>query len=58
MLEMFSSLAIQSFSIGLESCFALIGLGNGFSDASSALLAVLRASLRFPVALDVAALAA
>ena len=58
MLEMFSSFTVESFLIGLESCFALVGLGNGFSDASSALLAVLRASLRFPVALDIAALVA
>ena len=54
MLEMFSSLAVESFSIGFESCLAPIGLGYGLSDASSALLTVLYAGFRFSVALDMA----
>ena len=41
MLDMLSSLTVESFSIGLESCFALVSLGESFSDASSALLTVL-----------------
>ena len=54
--NMLGRLAVETISIGLESRFALISLGNGIGDASSARLAVHGACLRFPVALDMAAL--